>query len=450
MADFVKGLFGGQQKVAQPHSGGDDDFADYAGAPDPSPALSSFATTGAASAAPTSTVGQVPYTAWYRVWERTSIDDFKLELYVLPFILVVVAVHLWGTRRNRNKANHWIKSHAPVLQQEFAQVGYVRPQAGVDDVSATGLAQATEKAKQDAINPANFLREKKPDEFASYATGRANVAFVDFKLTLVKRFNPLMRFGELIISLFFESMPVLVERMEATAYVFDGQEAKIAPAIARGAGEKVSNSTFDGFVFAVVHKDLMKRLREDRYDLSLTASKDHAKLPLWVTVMSESAEVTDTVLTPELIKAINDAGDDFEALVITDQPMDQPRKLDDTVPRKRINLSMKLKSAGTPYDSTLPLFTYFLRLPDFLVSKAHFRPEALRRIKATREEQISKIRKLDDDEKAEERKLASDKLKKEQRDAKLGRMTADEQRKYLDKERERDAKKRTKKQTVKG
>jgi hypothetical protein len=145
-------------------------------------------------------------------------------------------------------------------------------------------------------------------------------------LTLAKRFNPLMRFGELAISLFFESMPAPVERMEATAYVFDGQEAKIAPAIAKGVGEKVSNSTFDGFVFAVVHKDLMKRLREDRYDLSLTASKDHAKLPLWVTVMSESAEITDTILTPELIKAITDAGDDFEALVITDQPMDQPKR----------------------------------------------------------------------------------------------------------------------------
>lgn len=430
--------------------------------------MSFAATTGAASAVPTSTVGQVPYTAWYRVWERTSVDDFKLELYVLPFILLVVAVHLWGTRRNRSKAHHWIRSHAPVLQQEFAQVGYTRPQAGADDVSAVGLAQATEKARQDAINPETFLREKKPDEFASYATGRANVAFVDFKLTLAKRFNPLMRFGELAISLFFESMPVPVERMEATAYVFDGQEAKIAPAIARGAGERVANSTFDGFVFAVVHKDLMKRLREDRYDLSLTASKDHAKLPLWVTVMSESAEITDTILTPELIKAINDAGDDFEALVISDQPMDQPKKyarplahtvfallltpprLDDTVPRKRINLSLKLKSASTPYDSTLPLFQYFVRLPDFLASKAHFRPEALRRIKATREEQVAKIRKIDDEEKAEERKLASDKIKKEQRDAKLGRMTADEQRKYLDKERERDAKKRTKKQTVKG
>lgn len=428
MADFVKGLFGGQQKVAQPHSGGDDDFADYAGAPDPSPALSSFATTtGLAGTAPTSTVGQVPYTAWYRVWERTTIDDFKLELYILPFILVVVAVHLWGTRRNRSKANHWIKSHAPVLQQEFAQVGY---------------------AKQDATNPLNALREKKADEFTSYATGRQNVAFVDFKLTLAKRYNPLMRLGELLISLFFDSMPVPVERMEATSYVFDGRETQIAPAVAKGEA-KVANSTFDGFVFAVVHKDLMKRLREDRYDISLTASKDHAKLPVWVTVMSESAEVTDTVLTPELIKAINDAGDDFEALVITDQPMDQPKKLDETVPRKRINLSTKLKSSGTGYDSTLPLFQYFLRLPDFLVSKAHFRPEALRRIKATREEQIAKIRRLDEDEKAEERKLAGDKLKKEKRDAMLSRMSADEQRKYLDKERDRDSKKRMKKQTVK-
>lgn len=243
------------------------------------------------------------------MWERTTIDDFKLELYVLPFILVVVAVHLWGTRRNRSKANHWIKAHAPVLQQEFAQVGYVRPQ------TETG-----------PIDPTTLLKEKKLDEFATYATGRQNVAFVDFKLSLAKRYNPLSRFGELIISLFFDSMPAPVERVEATAYVFDGLEAKVAPAIAKGLGDKVSNSSFDGFVFAVVHKDLMKRLRDDRYDLSLTASKDHAKLPLWVTVMSESAEVTDTLLTPELIKAITDAGDDFEALVVTDQPMDQPKR----------------------------------------------------------------------------------------------------------------------------
>lgn len=247
-----------------------------------------------------------------------------MELYILPVILVIVVVHVWGTRRNRAKANRWIKAHAPVMQQEFSQVGYVRSPS-IDDVGAMGLTQATEKLNQQLTNPENALREKKGDEFTSYATGRQNVAFVDFKLTLAKRFNPMIQFGELLVSVFFDSMPATVERLEATSYVFDGREAQIAPAVARGEA-KATPSTFDGFVFAVVHKDLMKRLRDDRYDLSLTVSKDHAKLPVWVTVMSESAEVTDTILTPELIKAITDAGDDFEALVVTDQPMDQPKK----------------------------------------------------------------------------------------------------------------------------
>ncbi len=88
-------------------------------------------------------------------------------------------------------------------------------------------------------------------------------------------------------------------------------------------------------------------------------------------------------------------------------------------------------------------------MSDHLVSAAHFRPEALRRIKQTREERITKLRKADDEEKAEERKLAADKLKREQRDAKLGRLSADEQRKFLEKERERNAKKGMKKSTVK-
>ncbi|KAF2714358.1 DUF1682-domain-containing protein [Pleomassaria siparia CBS 279.74] len=450
MADFVKGLFANQEPAVV-SSSGDDDFADFAGAPDPTPAagMSPFTTTAAPSPFQTSTVGQVPYTKWYRVWERVTIDDFKLEMYILPFVLLVIVVHVWGTRKNRKIATRWIKAHAPVLQQEFAQVGYLRVQASADDVMSAGLAQASEKAISDAAKPENMLREKKADEYMTYATGRQNVAFVDFKLTLAKRYNPLMRFGESAISLFFDSFPVPQERLEATLYPFDAREAKIVPGYGKSESTKsVSNSAFDGFVFAVLHKDLMKRLREDRYDLSLTATKDHAKLPIWTTVMSENAEITDTLLTPELIKAINDAGDNFEALVVSDQPMDQPKKLDDTVPRKRINLSIKLSPTGN-YESTLPLFQYFLRMPDHLVSAGHFRAEAMRRIKQTREEQISKIRRLDDDEKAEERKLQGDKAKKEKRDQMLGRMSAEEQRKYLEKERERDNKRMNKKKTVK-
>jgi hypothetical protein len=233
-----------------------------------------------------------------------------MEMYILPFLLVIVALHVWGTRRNRRKARQWMRAHAPVLQQEFAQVGYTRPKA----------------SPEDAKDPEKLLKEKKADEYTTYATGRQNIAFVDFKLTLAKRYNPLMRFGEVLIGTFFESLPAPEERLEATSYVFDGQESKIAPVYNKGEEKKsVPNSSFAGFVFAIVHKDLMKRLREDRYDLSLTSTKDHAKLPLWTTVMSESAEITEKLLTPELIKAVHDAGDKFEALVISDQPMDHPK-----------------------------------------------------------------------------------------------------------------------------
>ncbi|KAF2748189.1 DUF1682-domain-containing protein [Sporormia fimetaria CBS 119925] len=430
MSDFVKGLFGAQQPEPAP-AAGDDDFADYAGAPEPEPASLTIETTVTVpSTAPTAQVSNVPYTKWYRVWERTTLNDFKMEMYIIPFIFVVMAVHLFGTKKNRRRAAQWAKVHAPVLQQEFAQVGYLRPQGG-----------SQELADVDTV-----LREKKADEYTTYATGRANVAFVDFKLTLLKRFNPLMIAGETLVGLFVESMPAPQERLEATAYVFDGKESQVVPKLGQGEDRKsVANSTFDGFVFAVVHKDLMKRMRDERYDLSLTSTKDHPKLPIWTTVMSESAEITEKMLTPELIKAIQDAGDKFEALVVTDQPIDHPMKLDETVPHKRINLSVKL---DPPYDSTLPLFNYFLRLPDFLVSHAHFRPEAMRRIKQTREEQISKIRKIEEEEKAEERRTQGDKLKKEKRDQLLSKMSAVEQKKYLDKEREKNLRRSEKRKTM--
>jgi hypothetical protein len=69
----------------------------------------------------------------------------------------------------------------------------------------------------------------------------------------------------------------------------------------------------------------MKQLRDDRYDVSITTTKDNSKLPNWATVMSESAEVTDFLLTPELVKAVEQAGDLLEHLIVTDQPIDQPK-----------------------------------------------------------------------------------------------------------------------------
>ena len=106
-------------------------------------------------------------------------------------------------------------------------------------------------------------------------------------------------------------------------------------------------------------------------------------------------------------------------------------------------------SAGNnQHAETLPLFQQLLSMPDKLVSSAHFRPEALKKVRQTREEEIRKIKKVDEDEKAEERKLKADKEKKEKRDALLKGMSAEEQRKYLEKEREKDTRKAQKKRTM--
>ena len=121
-------------------------------------------------------------------------------------------------------------------------------------------------------------------------------------------------------------------------------------------------------------------------------------------------------------------------------------RIEDTTPKKRVYISMRLSNTA----ASTALFSQFLRLPDFLVTSAHFRPEALRKIKITRDDEVKKLRKVEEEEKADERRLASDKLKKEERDRKLSKMSADEQKKFLEKEKEKAQKRSMKKQTMRG
>ena len=344
--------------------------------------------------------------------------------------------------------------HIPVLDSEFSLVGYAtklkKPESDKIQAEIKNSAPIT------ADNlPADMLKEKTAAEFQTYATGRQNTAFVDFKLQLFKRYNPIIMAGEYIAALFFDSFSTPVEKMEAVAYAFDGKEKDFVPPGVPGSEElaekprSIGSSTYDGFVFAVVNKMSMRRLRDERYDISLTYTKDHPKLPNWVTVMSESAEVTDTMLTKDLVAAIEQAGDAVEFLIISDQPVDKPTTLNETIPKKRIHLSLKIPSNGD-YSSTLPLFQAFLRLPDYLAQNAHFRPEVKRKITTIREAEIKKLKKVSDEEAEEERRTLSEKMKKEERDRKLKGMSAEEQRKFLEKEAERGRKKQEKKMSRKG
>ena len=54
------------------------------------------------------------------------------------------------------------------------------------------------------------MREKTAQSFSTYASGRQNVAFLDVRLALYKRYNPLALGLEYMASTFFETFAVRV------------------------------------------------------------------------------------------------------------------------------------------------------------------------------------------------------------------------------------------------
>lgn len=322
----------------------------------------------------------------------------------------------------------------PILQGEFASIGFAKD----------GATQVLDDSKG-PIDASSLIKEKTAMEFVSYASGRQNVAFLDIKVTLLRRFNPAVLLAEYIASIVLSGIAPPKENVELALYTFDGREKELVPPTTVSEEKvKVPASGYDGFVWAIVHKDNMKSFRQDRFDVSLTDVKDNSKLPIWATVMSESAEITDSLLTPELIKAVETAGEDlFENLLITDMPTNHPKTLDELEPRKRLYLSLKLPSGSSisSFDRTLPLVSHFIRLPDQIITKGRYRTEVQKRLKNTREDEAKRLRKILDEEKADERKLEADKKKKQDREDMLRKMTPNEQSKYLEKEREKSNRK---------
>lgn len=317
----------------------------------------------------------------------------------------------------------------------------------MESAQSEGLLQSSAKLSGDNLSE-DLLKTKTAWEFQSYASGRQNVAFADMKITLLKRYNPLVLAMEYAASMFFDSIKPPAEKAETIIYSFDGNEKNFVPsALLTEKPKSGGSSSYDGFVFAIVNKMNMRKLRDERYDVSLTTTKEHPKLPVWCTVMSESAEVTETMLTQNLISAVEKAGQDhFEYLIVTDQPQDKPTTLDETVPKKRLHLSTKLGS----YESTLPLFQAFIRLPDHLAQSAHFRPEVLRKINATRQGEIKKLQRVSEFEAEEDRKAASEKMKKEERERRLKGLSAEEQKKFLEKEKNKEQRRAEKRQVKRG
>ncbi|KAI5786986.1 hypothetical protein DFH27DRAFT_603555 [Peziza echinospora] len=382
---------------------------------------------------------------WYAIWERHTLSEFTIELYVFLLLGFVVTIHAIGVSRNRRIAREWIAKHRSVLEEEFALVGF-------DALGRANTLPTDADAVLDSLRPEPvLLKEKSTNEFVAYATGRRNIAFLHITISLMKRNNPLGLVGEFLASFIFDGFPAPADTVTITLSPFDGNEAQLGKPTVVGGG----SSKFDNFIWAIVNKATMSRWRDERYDLSLTTTKDWDGLPRWTSVMTEQKEIGDLVLTKELRDAVEKVGEEggFEYLVVSDQRIDKPQKLEETIPKKRASLHLtipttifSLFNGPVPLSDTAPLLSATIRLIDHLVAVAHFRPEVSRKLKATREEQSRALLKASEEEKAEERDQKRAEEKKKERDAKLRSLTADEQKKFLEKEKEKEMRKSAKKQ----
>lgn len=131
-------------------------------------------------------------------------------------------------------------------------------------------------------------------------------------------------------------------------------------------------------------------------------------------------------------------------------------RIEETTPKKRLVLHMTLPTSNSlfslvpflPYPSTFSsssLVQTFIRLTDHLVNTAHFRPEVHRKVKATRDEQVKALERVKEEEQREERDQKKAEEKKKQRDGRLRGMSAEEQKRFLEKEKEKELRRAAKK-----
>ncbi|KAG4305948.1 hypothetical protein PORY_000858 [Pneumocystis oryctolagi] len=286
---------------------------------------------------------------------------------------------------------------APFLAKQFAQVGI---------------------EKNDGIQ----LHNRNPAHFISYVTGRIHIEYANIQFVLRMRQNILSQLRQAWTA-FFTDKPMPQDRLYVDMVVAD--------------------NVFDVCVFAIVNKACMRWLREKYYHLSFTKVAEIPILPETYVVMSESSEITSTLLenNDSFIQSIVESDSELEYFIVSDQPPKQPKSPDQKY-QKIISFCIRLPSLQHS-DRVISIVLQCITFVDLLADRAHWRSNISQKLKAAREEVNRKLKKLQDEEqltKVSKKKAEKDRLEKER----VRNMSSQEQRKYLDKEREKKYKKQMK------
>ncbi|KAJ7771391.1 hypothetical protein DFH07DRAFT_804199 [Mycena maculata] len=319
---------------------------------------------------------------------------FQKEAALLGALLFYALFFLYGRWINTRRATKWLEAHLPVLEQQFSK-------------------------------PKRWIKDGYSD-FFNFSTGRRNVASLHAVFALIPRhdfFQWAFQTGRTFIDLQYRP----VDDLQLDFKLLPGTLAH-------------------DFVWAVVSKDELLSVKNDRWDLTFTKTSENPGLPSKFSVMSEFGDVTDGVLKAfPLAKVLENPkiAPYFRSLSITDQPRDRPTKpIQPDEREKHVILSLRAPPPSRASDTVEIVATIFPFIDS--LSKIALRPETKTKLKKMRDETEKDIKKeaerdkKEDEAEALEAKKAAKRKVEEERIAKL---SAADQKKVLERERKRSIRK---------
>lgn len=338
---------------------------------------------------------------------------FQKELFLLAAVATYVAFYFIGTTINAKKATKWFASHESLYKSQFSK-----------PVQDGGLTQDGNS------------------DFFAFSTGRRAVSHLHTTFTLRPR-HDLMQYAYQFIRGIVELDYRVEDEVELDFTLKDT--------------DNIPNA-----VWAIVSKEELRSIRGKRWDLTFAKTSENSKLPPTLSVMSEFADITDTLLKPHGPLSIATLLSQpeilpyFRSLTLTDQPRLRPLVPVPASQRsKHLILSLKLASPSAAA-ATLPLITAIFQLVDVIAAEGGWgigkspatgkhgvglnpslKPETRTKLKKVREDvdkQLAEEAKKEKKEEEAEKKAAAKKKAEEER---LSKLSAAEQKKVLDREKKR-------------
>ncbi|OJT03748.1 Coiled-coil domain-containing protein 47 [Trametes pubescens] len=325
---------------------------------------------------------------------------FKNEVYFLGAALLYVIFYFVGKKANERKAHKWFEAHEALYKLQFSKPTH------------------TEGLSQDGNS-----------DFFAFSTGRRALTSLHTTFTLRPRHD--------LFQTIFHFVRGLVE-LDYKVY----DEVELEFTFREGAAPET--------VWAVVAKDELKKIRDERWDLTFTKTTDTTALPASLAVMSEFADVTTNLLKPygafslPAVLSLPAIQPYFRSLSLTDQPRTRPsHALSPSERTRRLILTLALPPTSDSA-ATLPLVTAAFQLVDVIAGAgrlpglaAALRPETKTKLRKMREEVERQIRDEGAREKREEAEEQKAAARKKAQDERLSKLSAAEQKKALDREKKR-------------